>query len=749
MKKIDCRSIQLEGLEENNLKHISLHIPKEKIIVFTGVSGSGKSSIVFDTIAAESQRQLNETYPAFIRSRLPKYEKPKADYIANLTPSVVVDQTPFGGNARSTVGTMTDLYSELRLLFSRLGEPCAGNSSSYSFNEPDGMCKACSGLGKIASIDVESIIDEKRTLNQGAILESTFAVGSWLWKQYAESGLFDLDKPIEAYSEEEYNTLIYGSKDGFSEPINPKIEGIANRLTRLYLKRDLSGMSKHSTDKMSSLLTQKKCPSCKGLRLNEKALASKINGYNITEFANMEIVDLAMEIRKITAPHVQTIISSMLQGLIRIIDIGLPYLHLNRESSSLSGGEAQRLKMIRYMGSSLTGMTYIFDEPSTGLHPRDVHRLNQLFISLRDQGNTVIIVEHDKDVICIADEVIDIGPLAGSNGGSVVFQGNYSDLLSCNTLTGKYLRQEFHINSNPRRAKSFYSIKGANLHNLKNVDAEIPIGIFTVITGVAGSGKSTLISKVFADQCPDIIHVDQGTITATNRSTPASFLGFLDDIRNLFARENQVDSGYFSFNSTGGCPMCNGKGVIITELAFMDPVTTKCEACGGKRFRAESLSYYYKDKNIQQVLDMTVTDALTFFEDRKIINKLTALQNVGLGYMTLGQPLSTLSGGERQRIKLGKYIDKKGSIFVLDEPTTGLHLSDIEKLMKLFHNLVDSGNTVIIIEHNLDVIKQADWIIDIGPDGGKNGGQIVFAGTPLEMIEYGTSITAQYLKKAR
>ncbi|MCX7709694.1 MAG: excinuclease ABC subunit UvrA [Clostridia bacterium] len=739
--------IMIRGLEENNLKRISLDIPKGKIVVFTGVSGSGKSSIVFDTIAAESQRQLNETYTAFIRGRLPKYEKPKAESIQNLTPSVVVDQSPFGGNARSTVGTMTDLYSELRLLFSRLGEPCAGSSSAYSFNEPDGMCKRCSGLGRITSIDLNLIIDWSKSLNQGAILESTFTVNKWLWLQYANSGLFNMDKPIKEYNECELNLLLYGSPDGVSEPVDPKIEGVASRLTRLYLKRDLSGMSQHSKDKMASLLTEVKCPDCHGMRLNEKALNSKINGKNIVELSNMELNDLVEELKKITAPHVQTIIDSLVNGLNRIINIGLPYLHLNREASTLSGGEAQRLKMVRFMGSSLTGMTYIFDEPSTGLHPRDVNRLNQLLLSLREKGNTVMIVEHDKDVIRIGDEIIDIGPQAGSKGGRVCFQGSYGDMLKSDTLTGRYLKHHFPVNGSPRKAKSYYPIRNANLHNLKNINVDIPLGIFTVITGVAGSGKSTLISRVFSNHCPDVVRVDQGAITANNRSTPASYLGFMDDIRNLFARENGVDIGYFSFNSKGACPMCSGKGVIVTEMAFMDPVTTVCEMCEGKRFSDESLSHRYKGKNIQEVLEMNVTDAMEFFEETKIIYELEALQKVGIGYMTLGQPLSTLSGGERQRIKLAKHLNNKGSIFVLDEPTTGLHLSDIEKLVKLFHSMVDSGNTILVIEHNLDVVKQADWIIDIGPDGGKNGGQIIFEGTPLEMVQKGTGITAEYLRK--
>ena len=739
----------LKGVTQNNLKNISLNIPKGKIVVFTGVSGSGKSSIVFDTIAAESQRQMNETYSAFIRGRLPKYEKPHAQLLDNLTASVIVDQTSLGGNARSTVGTISDLYSSLRLLFSRIGTPYVGTASYFSFNNPNGMCKKCSGIGKVTEIDIESVLDKEKSLNEGCITDITYKPGSWYWNQYAESGLFDLDKKLKDYSMEEYNLLIYGSKDGKSKIENPKVKGLYNDYTRRYLKRDLTNLSKHTKEKSKTLTKEELCTECGGKRLNKEVLNCKINGYSIADMCDMEFEELRQVLSEVKDDRVATLIHSLCQGLDRMIEIGLPYLNLNRESSSLSGGEAQRVKLVRYMGSALTGMTYIFDEPSTGLHPRDVERMNKILISLRNKGNTVLVVEHDQDVIKIADEVIDVGPNAGKKGGTIVFQGSYEELLKCNTLTGKSLNNEIQIKENVRKAKGVMPIRGANLYNLKNVDVDIPKGIMTVVTGVAGSGKSTLISRVFKNKYKDeVVQIDQSPITATNRSMPATFLGFFDDIRKLFAQTNNVDAGLFSFNSKGACPVCKGKGVIVTELVFMDPIITECEECEGLRYSKEALSYKYKNKNIVEVLEMTVDEALEFFEDKKILKSIEAMKKVGLEYMTLGQPLSTLSGGERQRIKLAKHITKKGNVYILDEPTTGLHPSDISKLMSLFSMMVDKGNTIIIIEHNLDVIKQADWIIDIGPSGGKNGGRVVFEGTPEDMVKKGNTLTSKYLRES-
>lgn len=747
MNKVN--EIIIKGLTQNNLKHISLTIPKEKIVVFTGVSGSGKSSIVFDTIAAESQRQMNETYSAFIRGRLPKYEKPAVELIDNLTASVIIDQSRLGGNVRSTVGTISDMYSALRLLFSRIGAPYVGTASYFSFNDPNGMCKKCSGIGKVTEINMDLLLIEDKSWNEGMVNASLFNPGNWYWEQYANSGLFDNNKKLKDYSENERNLLLYGANEKGGEKVNKHVEGLYNQFTRLYLKRDLSVMSDSTNKRSAEIVMQKICPECHGKRLSKEALGCYINGYTIADMCEMEFVTLREVLSRITDLRAQTMVHSLCESLTRMIDIGLPYLHLNRESSTLSGGEAQRLKLVRYMGSSLTGMTYIFDEPSTGLHPRDVHRMTMLLQSLRDKGNTVLVVEHDRDIIKIADEVIDVGPLAGKHGGTILFQGTYENLLLSDTLTGNAMKHITPIKSSPRIPKEFLPIRNASLHNLKNVDVDVPLNILTVVTGVAGSGKSSLFNDVFAQTYNErIILIDQSPITATNRSMPATFLGFFDDIRKLFAKENHVDASLFSFNSAGACPACSGKGVIITELVFMDPVITECEECGGKRYSKQALSYLYNGKSIMDVLEMSVEEALQFFTEGKINKSLHALNDVGLSYLTLGQPASTLSGGERQRLKLAKYLNHKGNIYLFDEPTTGLHASDVDKLMLLFNRFVQKGNTVIIIEHNLDVVKQADYIIDIGPDGGKNGGKVVFTGTPQEMIEKGKTITAKYLLKS-
>ena len=739
--------ILVHGLTQNNLKHVTFRIPKEKITVFTGVSGSGKSSIVFDTIAAESQRQMNAAYPAFVRSRLPKYPKPAAERIDNLTASVVVDQSPLGGNARSTVGTISGLYASLRLLFSRIGKPYAGTASYFSFNDPNGMCRTCSGLGKITKVDVEAVLDMDKSWNEGCVKDSLYRPGSWYWKQYAQSGLFDLDKPIRAYSGEEYNLLLYGSRDGKGEPENPKVTGLYHKYTKTLLNRDISNKSRHTREKSQSLVAEMECTGCHGKRLNGAALSCRIKGYNIADLCGMELTGLREVLAEITDQRVDVLVQTIIEGLDRLIETGLPYLHLNRETPSLSGGEAQRLKLVRYMGSSLTGLTYIFDEPSAGMHPRDVYRMNNLLRQLRDKGNTVLVVEHDKDVISIADHVIDVGPGAGQNGGEIVFAGSYPELLLADTLTGKAMRRVLPIKETPRQAAGSLPVRGACLHNLKHVDVDIPLGIMTVVTGVAGSGKSTLISRVFAKLYEsNIVMVDQGPITATNRSTPASYLGFFDEIRRLLAGESGRPDSLFSFNSAGACPVCGGKGVIVTELAFMDPIVTECEACGGVRYNEEALACTYKGKNIVELLGLTASQALQVFEDAKIRRRLKVMEQVGLSYLTLGQPLSTLSGGERQRIKLAKNLGRKGSIIVMDEPTTGLHMSDIENLLKLFDLIVSRGNTLVVIEHNLDVMKQADWLIDIGPDGGKNGGQVVFTGTPMEMLRCARTLTADSLR---
>ena len=741
--------IIIRGLRQNNLKNISLKIPKEKIVVFTGVSGSGKSSIVFDTVAAESQRQMNETYTAFMRGRLPKYEKPKVDYIDNLTASVIIDQSRLGGNARSTVGTISDLYAAVRLLYSRIGTPYVGTASYFSFNDPNGMCPECSGIGKVMEVDIESRIDPEKTWNEGMADLPAFHVGNWYWKQYAESGLFPLDKKFKDFSKEERNLLLYGAYEKDGERVSKSVEGIVSYWSRMLLKRDSSEMKEASMKRLTSVIHEKICPVCHGKRLNQAALSCKVAGYRIDEMCEMEFVKLKEVLLGIEDKRAATIVEALVASLTRMIDIGLPYLSMNRESSTLSGGEAQRLKLVRYMGSSLTGMTYIFDEPSTGMHPRDVHRMTKLLKSLRDKGNTVLVVEHDKDIISIADEVIDVGPLAGKAGGQILFQGSYENLLLSGTKTGNAMKDQIPVKENPRTATEFLPVRNAGLHNLKNISVDIPLNILTVVTGVAGSGKSTLIRDVFAKQYADrVVMVDQSPVTATGRSTAATFLGFFDEIRKLIAAENQQDPSLFTFNGAGGCPVCKGRGVIVTELVFMDPVTTICEECEGKRYSKEALKYSYRGKNIIEILDMSVEDAYEFFRDNsKISKRLKAMLEVGLPYLSLGQPLSTLSGGERQRVKLAKDLDKKGNIYILDEPTTGLHASDIKSIMSLLEKLVKRGNTVIVIEHNLDVMKQVDYIIDIGPDGGTGGGEVVFTGTPAEMIQSSDTITARYLRR--
>lgn len=740
--------IKIRGLKQNNLKNVSLDIPKNKIIVFTGVSGSGKSSIVFDTIAAESGRQMNETYSAWVRGRLPKYEKPNVEIIDNLNPSVIIDQSRLGGNARSTVGTISDMYSMLRLLFSRVGTPTIGPASYFSFNNPNGMCKACAGIGKVMDFDVNNLIDPNKTYDEGCFLLPAFGTNKYYWKVYRRPEYFRTDVPWKDLTEKEQNILLYGSYKKGGERIDKKLEGVYNQFKRLVLMKGPEEQNDYTLKKIATYLYECECPDCKGKRLNNNVLECKINGYNIADMCDMEFEKLREELLKIDDERAKGITEQLIEALTRMIDIGLPYLNMNRESTTLSGGEAQRVKLVRHMGSSLCGMLYIFDEPSTGMHPRDVYRMANLLKSLRDKGNTVIVVEHDKDIIKIADEIIDVGPLAGKNGGTITFQGSYEELLLSNTKTGNALKNNIKVKDNPRVPNGFLPIRNANVHNLKNVDVDIPLGVLTVITGVAGSGKSSLIRDVFAKQYEDkVILIDQSSITATNRSTVCIFLGFFDEIRKVFAKENNVSDSLFTFNGKGACPSCNGKGYITTELIFMEPITTLCEECNGDRYSKEALQYSYKNKSIVEVLNMSVEDACEFFKDnKKIMNYLNALMEVGLSYISLGQPLSTFSGGERQRVKLAQYIKKEGNIYVLDEPTTGLHASDITKIMDILESIVEKGNTVIVIEHNTDVMKLADYIIDVGPDGGTKGGKIVFKGTPKEMIEHGDTITAKYLK---
>ena len=744
----DC--IILRGLRQNNLKNVSLDIPKEKIVVFTGVSGSGKSSIVFDTIAAESQRQMNETYTAFMRGRLPKYEKPRVDRIDNLSASVIVDQSRLGGNARSTVGTISDMYAALRLLYARIGTPYAGTASYFSFNDPNGMCKTCSGIGKILDLDIERTIDPDKSWNEGMIALPAFGVGNYYWKQYTGSGLFDLEKKYRDYTPEERHLLLFGSRAPGGPRTHKRVEGIKTQFQRLCLMKGPEEQHDHTLRKLNQFMEEKPCPVCQGRRLNERSLACKVAGYSIDQMCAMEFTELVKVLATIDDPRAATIVEALTASLTRMIDIGLHYLSMDRESSTLSGGEAQRLKLVRYMGSSLTGMTYIFDEPSTGMHPRDVHRMTRLLQSLRDKGNTVLVVEHDRDVIAIADQVIDVGPLAGRDGGEILFQGSYEALKRSGTRTGNAMRQIIPLKAAPRKPRDFLPVRDACVHNLKHVSVDIPLNVLTVVTGVAGSGKSSLIRDVFARQYADrVVLVDQSPVTATGRSTPATFLGFFDEIRRVMAAACGEDASLFSFNSKGACPVCGGRGQIVTELVFMDPVTTVCEACEGQRYSAEALACRYRGKNIVDILAMSAGEAYDFFRDNgKLRKALGAMLEVGLPYLALGQPLSTLSGGERQRVKLAKCLDRQGSIYVLDEPTTGLHASDVQTVMALLDSLVDKGNTVIVIEHNPDVMKQADYLIDVGPDGGTAGGEVVFAGTPRDMAERGDTITARYLRKS-
>ncbi|AZK97519.1 MULTISPECIES: ATP-binding cassette domain-containing protein [Streptomyces] len=746
-------AIVITGARENNLRDVSLTLPKNKITVFTGVSGSGKSSVVFDTIAVESQRQLNETFSSFVRNRLPKYERPLADGMDELSVAIVVDQKPLGGNARSTVGTMTDIYSVLRVLFSRHSTPAAGPATAYSFNDPTGMCPVCDGLGRTVALDVERAVDWTKSLDEGALLLPGLSVGSWEWKLYAESGRFDTAKPLDAYTPEERELLLHGS--GFSVRLelktgsaDMKFEGIVNRFTRLFLKRDTGTLSEKRREAADRFTVKRPCPECGGARLNAAARASRIDGLTITDWTRMEVADLIGVLRRIDDPVAAPVAAAAREKLERLVGIGLGYLSLDRETTTLSGGEGQRLKMVRHLGSSLTGLTFVFDEPSVGLHPRDVGRLNDLLVRLRDRGNTVLVVEHDPDVMAIADHIVDMGPGAGTEGGRVVYEGPFDGLRRADTLTGRCLRRRTPLKETFRTPTGRLAVTAADRHNLKGIDVGFPAGVLTAVTGVAGSGKSTLVSEVFTAAHPEAVVIDQGAITASVRSTPASYLGLMDSVRRIFARENGVDPGLFSFNSSGACRECSGRGVIQTDLAFMDPVTTVCRTCGGRRFQNHVLAHRVRGRSIVDVLGMTAAEASAFFEgEAQMLPRLAALDEVGLGYLALGQPLSTLSGGERQRLKLATQLHRTGSVYVLDEPTTGLHMADVGTLVTLLDRLVDAGNTVICVEHNTDVVKRADWVVDLGPDGGKHGGELVFEGTPAQLLAHPKSFTAEFLRR--
>lgn len=739
--------IEIRGARENNLKNVSLRIPKRQITIFTGVSGSGKSSIVFDTIASEARRQLNETFSTFIRNFLPRYAQPDVDAIENLSMAIVVDQKHMGGGSHSTVGTITDTYSLLRLLYSHIGQPYVGNRNVFSFNDPQGMCPNCNGIGRKIGVELAVSLDTSKSLNEGAILFPEYVVKSfWTWGILTQSELFDNDKKLVDYTDEEMELLLH------SKPYKVKIngsqqtfEGIIDKFNRKYITRDVKTYSERIQKSVAPYMTFGPCTLCKGTRLSQMALSSKINGRNIAELAAMEVNDLIEVIRAIKDPVAVPMVNSLVERLQDMINIGLEYLSLNRETNTLSGGESQRIKMVKHLGSSLVDVLYIFDEPSIGLHPRDVHRLNELLQKLRDKGNTVIVVEHDRDVIKIADHVVDIGPQAGNRGGNIVYEGSFANLLHAETLTGRYMKESMPIKEHFRQAKGKLSIVDATLHNLQNVSVDIPIGVLTVVTGVAGSGKSSLINQTFLHQYVESVVIDQAAVGTSSRSNPATYTGIMDDVRKAFATTNKVNAALFSFNSKGACETCQGLGVIYTDVAFLDEVKTPCETCGGKRFKDDVLAYKLNGKSISDVLGMSVRQALDFFSIKEIVRKLQALSDVGLDYLTLGQPLSTLSGGECQRIKLASELQKKGSIYVMDEPTTGLHMSDISNFLAIINRLVDSGNTVIVIEHNLDVIKNADWIIDMGPEGGNKGGKVMFEGTPKQLLSAKHSLTSAYL----
>ena len=733
--------IEIRGACENNLKDVTLRIPKRKITVFTGVSGSGKTSIVFDTIATEAQRQLYENFSMMVRTFLPRYSQPDADSIRNLGMAIVVDQKRLGGGSHSTMGTITDTYTLLRQLFALVGEPFVGYANVFSFNEPIGMCPECNGFGRKLQPIVEKFYDPSKSLNEGAIQGPVFDDSI-----YAASGFFDNDKKLSEFTEQEMDLLLYGKEQKFKlGSMNRTYLGVITGFSRSYIERDLKTRSEKTQEKIAQYLTEGPCPVCKGTRLNKAVLSCKINGYNIAELSSMEVSDLIGVINDIQEPAAKQIVDELVRRLQNMIDIGLAYLTLNRETDTLSGGEGQRVKLVKHLGSSLIDVMYIFDEPSVGLHPRDIHQLNEMLQKLRDMGNTVLVVEHDPDVIKVADHIVDLGPHAGSQGGEIVYEGSYAGLLEADTLTGQFMKEAMPIKKEFRQAGEQIKLRNVNLHNLKNVSVNIPVGVLTLVTGVAGSGKSSLVSEAFVSQFPDAIVVDQSAVGASPRSNPATYTGIMDDVRKAFAKENKVNASLFSFNSKGACENCNGLGVVYTDLSFFESVKSPCEVCGGKRFKDEVLEYKLKGKSIVDVLDMTVRQALDYFDQPEIRRVLQALYDVGLDYLPLGQPLNTLSGGECQRIKLASELHKEGSIYVMDEPTTGLHKSDVAHLLAIMNKLVEGGNTVIVIEHNMDVVRNADWVIDLGPDGGSKGGQVMFEGTPAELKKAKQSITSQYI----
>jgi len=750
----DTDDIRIADAYENNLKHVSLTIPKRRLVVFTGVSGSGKSSLAFDTIAVESSRQWQANYPLFLRNKMPHYERPKVESIENLTPSIVVDQHSAGTSARSTVGTAIDAAPLVRLLFSRCGKPSAGGSMAYSFNHPMGMCPDCSGLGERWRLVEDRLFDLGKTLREGAIRFSQFSAG-WQTYLYQANPLIDADKPLRDFSEAEWRYLKYG---GEGKPVKVEIrsnntgrvdkvdyEGVLPRFERLYLKRDITKLKKSLQDEIMSLVEKAPCPTCGGAGLNSKALASRINGRNIVDYGEMTARELAAELRGVTDAMGVSLARQISAYLERMDEVGIGYLSLSRKTDTLSGGELQRIKMVRSLASSLTNITYIFDEPTAGLHPADAEKIGRLLTGLRDRHNSVFVVEHNRQMIELADHIAEMGPNAGTAGGEIVFQGSLAELKAAGTPTGRALAETISVNPSPRKWSDAFEVRNATAHNLKNVSVRIPKGVLTAVTGVAGSGKSSLVCHEFVRQHPGAIVISQKAIGTSIRSNPATYTGVMDEIRKAFAAANGVAPSLFSFNSKGACEACGGTGRIVYDMAFAEPVEVICEQCGGHRYSKVALGYAYRGRNIEDALNLTVNEALDFFEGDRILRPLKSLVDVGLGYLSLGQPTSTMSGGEIQRLKLASELGRTGQVYVMDEPSTGLHNKDLAALLALFRRLVDNGNTVVIVEHRLELIAQADWIIDMGPGGGSDGGEVVFTGTPCDLLSCPTSKTAHWL----
>lgn len=740
--------ITITRASENNLKDVSLQIPKQKITVFTGVSGSGKSSLCLDTIAAESRRELNETFPTFIQQYLPKYGRPKVEHIDNMPVTIVIDQKKPAPNNRSTVGTYTDIYALLRLLFSRVGQPFVGYSDTFSFNHPSGSCPRCDGLGQVTELDIHKLVDFNKCLNDEDVIHfPTFTTGAWRWKRYAYSGLFDLNKKIKDYSKEELDMFLYSPQIRLKNPPSnwPKSAKFEGMFPRMYRSIITTKEGKRQQKVLDQMVSTFECPECHGMRVNERVRSCKINGKNIADVVEMPITDAVKFIADIDDPLAVDLKRELVKRLQALCDIGLGYLSLSRGTGTLSGGEAQRIKIAKYINSALTDMAYVLDEPSVGLHPQDIIRLKNSLQHLRDHGNTILIVEHHREIIAMAEHIVDMGPEAGSHGGEIMYQGDYQGLLKSDTITGRMLRSRSEMKATVRQPQGFLHIEDATLHNLKHLSVDVPMGVLTVIAGVAGSGKSSLM-EVFQNQCEkETIFIGQKNIGINMRSTPATYLDISDTIRKLFAQANHSNIQQFSFNSKGGCPACGGKGIIVSDMAFMESIETVCDVCHGTRYNAETLQYKYRGKNIAEVMDLSVEEAIDFFEGQPFQPQLQALAKVGLGYLHLNQAMTTLSGGELQRVKLASYLHRKGEIFIIDEPTDGLHLDDVRKLLTLFNEMTDAGNTLILIEHSLDVMKQADYIIELGPGGGEAGGDLLFAGTPRGMLQCERSVTRPYL----